>query len=617
MKRSNWNVMAVSAALLTGLTATAQNAAEQTFINPKGQTVTVSKAVAFRVTPPARDWPVIQEKANADFPDKQKAKGHNKFKKHEVTNPNALPANGLDPVWQQQEGNWANRAPLANFNGQNGETPPDPTGAAGLNYYVQAVNVSYRIYNKNGGNVAGPFSLNNLWPGTTNEGDPIVMYDRHADRWFISQFNDPANILIAVSETSDPAGSYYSWNFSMGQFPDYPKFSIWWDGYYMTSNSSNTAVVFERDKMLNGDAGAQMVRLSAPNLGTGGFRNILPADADGDLPANGTPCYFFNLEDDSWSGVSSDAIKVYEMNVDWNNTSNTAITVSQTLNTQAFSTDFGFGFSNIEQPGSTQKLDAVSQIFYYRAQYMRWAGYNSIVLCHVVDVDNTDHAGIRWYELRDQDDGNWSIYQQGTYAPDNGNRWLGSIAMDNQGNIGLAYSHNNPSANLHSGIRYTGRMAGDPLGQMTVAEETVVDGGGALTGTNRYGDYGHMALDPDGETLWFTGEWLNGAGSSRTRIFSFRLAGNVGIENPYYKSLEMNAVANNGQLQVQVNGLKNNEPVMLELWSADGKILHHSDVFPQNRGFLQNIPVHHLAAGTYLVRTGNAGFQKVLKTVVQ
>ena len=102
---------------------------------------------------------------------------------------------------------------------------PDPSGAAGPNHYVQAVNTSYRVFNKDGSAIPqATFSLSSLWPGSTNEGDPIVMYDRHADRWFISQFQfNPNKILIAISETNDPTGSYYAYSFTLSQFSGLPE----------------------------------------------------------------------------------------------------------------------------------------------------------------------------------------------------------------------------------------------------------------------------------------------------------------------------------------------------------------------------------------------------------
>ena len=101
-----------------------------------------------------------------------------------------------------------------------------------------------------------------------------------------------------------------------------------------------------------------------------------------------------------------------------------------------------------------------------RAQYRNFDTYKSIVCCHTVDVDNTDHVGIRWYGLR-KTTGNWYIHQQGTYAPDENSRFMGSIAINKDGDIAIGYSVS--GSNKYPSIAYTGRRKSDPLGQMTIA----------------------------------------------------------------------------------------------------------------------------------------------------
>ena len=457
---------------------------EQTSINEQGQRITYKPATSFFKTPPISEWGAANE-TKANTPEKEVK---NNMRRNKVVNPNALPK-GVDPALQNASGSRASAQTNVNVVGLFGNAiPPDPTGAAGPNHYVQAINHSFRVYSKSGNPISNVLNLTSLWPGSNRQGDPIVMYDRHADRWFISQFQrDPSRILVAISETGDPTGSYFAYTFTFSDFPDYPKYSIWWDGYYMTSNSAHTAVVFERDKMLVGDPTASVIALTAPSLSSSGFRSPLPADADGPLPPNGTPQYIFNLEDDAWSGVNQDRITVWEMTTDWANPSNTQVILTKRIPTAPFDTNLGPDFENIAQPGTTRRLDAVTGVLMYRAQHMRWNDFNSIVLCHVVDVDQTDHAGMRWYELRDANNGNWNIFQQGTYAPDNGDRWMGSIAMDELGNIGLGYSYANANAGASAGLRFTGRLASDPLGTMTLLESIAIEGNSAQQNTSRFG----------------------------------------------------------------------------------------------------------------------------------
>jgi hypothetical protein len=604
----------VAVALLAGSAAFAQSTTT-TALNKLGQEVTTVTPDGFMRTAPMREWPVLQE--DPDRPLSARREVRNDMVRREVVNPNALPQ-GPDEVLQTAPASRMGRAPIESWGGQSGSGyPPDPSGSAGPGHYVQAVNTSYRVYSKTGSTLGGPFSLSSLWPGSNDLGDPIVLYDRHADRWFISQFqSQPNKILIAISETPDPLGAYYAYSYSFTQFPDYPKYSVWWDGYYMTSNSNKTAVVFDRTKMLAGDATAGMVALTAPSAITAGFTSVLPADADGDLPPNGTPCYFFNLEDDAW-GSNPDRIKVYEMDVDWVTTSNTTVTSSQTINTAPFDSNFGSGFNNISQPGTTQKLDAIPGVVTFRAQHTRWVGYNSIMLCHVTDV-GANRGGIRWYELRDNNDGNWVIHQQGTYSPDaTGSRFIGSIAMDANGNIGLAYSHTDVTNNLFPGLRYTGRYANDPLGEMTLPETVGQVGLDFQEGINRYGDYAHMSLDPNGSTFWFTGEYIGSNGGPRTRIFSFDLQATVGLdEADPVAPAGLTAVVNGSRLELTLVGSPSNTPLQVDLIGADGRVLRTRTAVPSGGRWNGDLDLSGLAPAVYFARVGDASFQRVQRIVI-
>ena len=140
-------------------------------------------------------------------------------------------------------------------------------------------------------------------------------------------------------------------------------------------------------------------------------------------------------------------------------------------------------------------------------------------------------AGVRWYEIR-RIQGTFSVYQQGTYAPDDGvHRWMGSIAMDEEGNMALGYSVSNGTS-VYPGIRFTGRRLHDPLGQMTVAERVIIDGSGSQLSATRWGDYTSMNIDPvDDCTFWYVNEYYTAAGQAssaagwQTRIASIKLPG--------------------------------------------------------------------------------------------
>ena len=419
-----------------------------------------------------------------------------------------------------------------NFDGVDakGMAPPDPSGDVGPNHYVQMVNVRTQIWDKNGNTLAGPFDNSNFWAGLvgpwsgSNDGDPIVLYDEIADRWLVSQFalpnypNGPFYMLVAVSTTPDPTETYYQYAYMYPDMPDYPKFGVWSDGYYMSANvfASGTgnylgtyATVFDRNTMLAGGV-ATMQSFSLPTT-TWAF---LPSDCDGALPPVGAPNYFLSTYDGIGGNTNLD---VYQFHVDWAIPANSTFTGPLLLTTPLFSEP-----GAIPQLGTTNRLDNLADRPMNRLQYRNFGDHEAMVVCQTVNA-GAGRAGIRWWELR-KTSSDWSIYQEGTYAlPDSLHRWMGSIAMDENGDIALGYSAS--SLTNYPDIRFTGRFASDPLGFMTIAETVIYAGEGSQTGTlTRWGDYTQMVADPTAlGTFWYTNEYIprDGTFNWKTRIAAF------------------------------------------------------------------------------------------------
>ena len=409
--------------------------------------------------------------------------------------------------------------------------PPDTNGDIGPNHYVQIVNTDFAIFNKSGTALFGPVAINTLWSGfgggcqTNNDGDPVVNYDPIANRWVISQFSvstTPFLQCIAVSQTPDPTGAWFRYSFTYTDFPDYPKLSVWPDAYYITFNSFTGGTTFngarvcayDRTKMLTGAAATQQCFQTSTSFG-----GILPADIDGaTLPPAGSPNYVVGL------GATAGLV-YWKFHVDFTTPSNTTFTGPTTLTTAAY-TEACSGGTCIPQSGTTQKLDSLADRLMFRLAYRNFGDHEALVTNHSVTAGSS--TGVRWYELRPDASHNLSVFQQGTYAPDANFRWLGSIAFDGSGNMGLGFSVS--SSTLHPEIHYTGRLAGDAAGTMTQGEATIINGAGSQTGSSlsRWGDYSNMVVDPvDDCTFWYTTEYIpaNGAFNWSTRIGSFKLPG--------------------------------------------------------------------------------------------
>jgi len=497
----------------------------------------IATAIAHKVVGPVKDFPALtpQQLAEMDLQD-AKIKRNQELRERsypfwEETRP-TKPDAGL----QSEMGAMENlTGVIQNWGGQTSSSnPPDCNGSVGPNHYMQTINSKYTIYDKTGALLEGPTNLNvfftGLPGGSSNDGDPVILFDEQAQKWMLAEFSGiwgPDYMLIAVSQTSDPTGLWDAWSFPMNGFPDYMKLGVWRDGYYMGTNtgSGNDIYVFERDVMIAGGSNPKMVQFNNPNRPNSGFHCVLPMDNDGAFAPVGTPGGFITINDNAWGGSSTDQLWIYELNVDWANTSNSTFARVQQLDVESFDSNFGPTWENIRQPGTGQKLDAINQILMHRAQYRNFNGSEHIVCNHTIDVDNTDHGGVRWYEL-EHDGTEWAIRQYGTYAPDAHSRWMASAAMNGNHEIAIGYSVS--STSVYPSIRYAGQSSSQNTqasGVLDIAETSIHEGTASQTSSERWGDYANLAVDPsDDHTFWFTTEYNISGYSKGTKVASFEFA---------------------------------------------------------------------------------------------
>ena len=439
--------------------------------------------------------------------------------------------------------------------------PPDPNGEVGPNNYIEMINLVFGVYDKAGNLLLGPVDTGTLWSGfpiedcTDPSGDPVVQYDQFNDRWILTQFTTRGPEFwncVAISTTSDPTGSYYRYAFSTGpNFPDYPKYGNWTDSYVITTREFGPTIEYgigvyalEKNKMLDGEP-ARSVRFfidgnvpaNLPLVGDG----LLPADIDGkQKPKTDTSIPLVGTQDDNADyGGTFDALNIWDLNVKWRSTPIASLALNTQLPTAPFDSVFPCAPTSrdcLPQPGITDPSQYVDILSYrqrptFRLAYRNFKTYETMVTNQSVEAA-PGVAGVRWYEIR-RVGNTYSINQQGTYAPNDGiHRWMGSIAMDKRGDMGLGYSVVNGTS-VFPGIRYTGRLAGDPAGQMTLGEGTIMNGSGVQRTTNsRWGDYTDLTVDPvDDCTFWYVNEYYTLAGQIssvagwQTRIASFKLPG--------------------------------------------------------------------------------------------
>ncbi len=448
----------------------------------------------------------------------------------------------VDPIRQRGASSTSFSTPLGvNFGGISfgGGTPPDIVGAVGPDHYIQMVNASrFQIWDKTGGVLVAATALNSLWTGAPGspcadgDGDPIVQYDQLADRWMLSEFDLTGNTFcFYISQGPDPVtDGWFVYDFSAPSFPDYPQYGVWPDAYYVGTFESPFLGIyaFDRVNMLAG-APATFQRFTIPRLDGTSPRvtRILPADNDGPPPPVGAPNYFARTVDATQDNSDpTDRIEIWEFDVDFGTPANSSFTEVAPLIPSAFTLlPCSPGVRDcVPQPGTANMIDALFNRALRRLQYRNFGSYETMVVNQVVDVGG-GVAGTRWYELRKSGVGPWSIYQEGTYSPDSVYRFMGSIAMNGAGHIALGYTVSDDTSVL-PGMRATARRNGEALGLMTMEELTIVDGIGVQTGSQRWGDYSSMNVDPtDDRTFWYTNELVDDGGLWTTHIGSFTIDG--------------------------------------------------------------------------------------------
>ncbi len=445
-------------------------------------------------------------------------------------------------------------------------TPPDTNGDVGLTHYVQYVNLGWAVFDKSSGQqVAGPFAGNTFWQGfggacqTENAGDPIVVYDHLAGRWLFSQFTgtgiSDGHQCVALSDGENPLGPYTLYDFvvSPNGFNDYPKITVWPDGYYMTTHefagpqlsfAGVNLTVFDRQSMLAGNANAGFIQFTGTTSGEQLEFGVQVGHLEGpDLPPAGSCNYLVHATDvQSFGLTGQDRYRFWKACVDFGNPNSSTLDQLSGINVPAFDQNFcGFSRDCIDQNSGNNTLDALAGFTMYRFsnRYFPADGVLKSVVTTNVDIGG-DQAGVQWagFDINPTNDAH-SIGDGGALLGtidfnDNLNRWMGSGSLDQDGNIGIGYTVAGPGVFPSIAITVHERGVDGP-GQVQ-SESFCVTGTGATTGANRWADYASTSVDPvDGCTFWHTNEYVETTGNFEwnTRVCSFTIpsCGNGGPVN--------------------------------------------------------------------------------------
>ncbi|HEY3203077.1 MAG TPA: hypothetical protein VGL03_05395, partial [Thermoanaerobaculia bacterium] len=324
--------------------------------------------------------------------------------------------------------------------------PPDANGAAGPSHYFQTINVVFRVFDKSGNLVLGPLPNASLWTGlggiceTSDAKTPYVKYDILAGRWFVSQgafdsSDGSSHQCIAVSTTDDPTGTYSRYDFviDVSSSATKSRFGIWPEAYYMTVNQFagfNPAgfgiYAFDRIAILSG--GPATYQYVNPGVTNPSSIWGLPSDLDGVTPPPpGSPNVSIALGADFIDGSPNDLIHIWKFHADFGNPGNATFEGPVDVPIAPFDAlDCGnanLGQGCVPQLDSDQLIQANPSILMYRLAYRNFGTYESLVTNFTVDGAAGDNrAAVRWFEVRDPN-GVPSVYQEGTYVPDDSHRF--------------------------------------------------------------------------------------------------------------------------------------------------------------------------------------------------
>lgn len=408
--------------------------------------------------------------------------------------------------------------------------PADMNGDVGPNHYVQIVNSLIRVYDKNGTAISDRLKISAVFQplgtacATRDDGLPIVQYDTLADRWLISQTCvafPPFRQMVAISKTGDPLGGYFVYEFVMPnvRLNDFPKFGVWPDGYYMSTDEylgadyvGAGAFAFDREKLLAGDSTATYVYFNLPVPVSPRRRGLLPSDLDGLRPPSpGAPNVFASYTATEY-GDAQDALRLYDFHADFSDPFSSTFTErpESPIAVAAFDPTSPDGRADIRQPPPGELLDSQSDRLNYRLAYRNFGTHESLVVNQTVRTSpaNADYtAGVRIYELR-KSGAAYTVAEQATIGEPNLSRWIASAAQDHQGNLAVQYNLGN--IEKKTSIAYTGKLATDPAGVFR-GEGGLVRGTGVQKAFGwRWGEYSGMNVDPvDDCTFWITNAYYS------------------------------------------------------------------------------------------------------------
>eukprot|EP00899_Mesostigma_viride_P028677 jgi/Mesvir1/8995/Mv21288-RA.1 len=433
-----------------------------------------------------------------------------------------------------------------------GGIPAAPALAVGPNHLITVVRSSfgrafYRVYIKQPWLQVKQSFLTQFHRSSTIcrtgpfVGAPQVLYDHLADRWLIMELARNTTgghfLCLIMSLTGVPYGLLYRGHtIALPGNPGEIAIAVMPDAYYFGTTENPPAVyALDRARLITGGVLRPMVRLQAPALSGLTLQGLIPGHLAGG-PRAGSSCGLFARPvDDELHSQSpdraADFLEVWEFCPRFDNATTAQLTRLANVRISEFNATLCGSSADsacFSQPGSATRLTTYQNGILSRVQYRSFNDRESLLGTFTVNGGN-DRGAVMWVELQRTINasgalGPWERVQDGVTPSDNKNRWQGSAAMDQSGDIVLSYSVVDASNSTYPSLYYTGRGRFAPYGTMP-SPETLLAAGTLASATSSFGGRSAMAVDPvDGCKLYFLGPWETAASRSATYLGAVNFA---------------------------------------------------------------------------------------------
>ncbi len=418
---------------------------------------------------------------------------------------------------------------LTNFPGisATGWQPPDCTFAAGPSHVLASVNATVAVYPKTGGAPLKQITLTSWFSNVISGAkifDPKALYDQHAGRWVLLAValgpgSTDSFFLLSVSKTNDPLGGWFNYKMdakkdgttATSNWADYPGLGVDGQALYLTANMFSFGGSFQYAKI-------RVVPKTGPYSGGAAafFDFVKMKNADGSMA--------FTIQPSHTYGAPSVEYLVNSVYPSSTGTQKTLSlwslknpTTTPTLSRQSITTDpFSLPPDAVQKGGGTPLDTGDTRVL--NAVFRGGSVWCALTTAHNWGGGNV--SSLHWFQINAT---SGALTQQGVFGASGFHYFYPAVMPDSNGNMTMVFSRS--GASEFASIRYTGRKAAEPIGQLQASALLKAGVANYLGldsfGRNRWGDYAGVGNDPsDALKTWIYSMYAVAGNNWATQIGS-------------------------------------------------------------------------------------------------